>query len=158
MCKLLLSPSYRKIFWCFRAIFIALFKHLTFVGGRACYRTALELCKLLLSLEPDTDPLAVKLMIDFYAIRAKEHAWLVEFLTEWESAKNMSQLPNCAFSLAVAHYHTSADGDYDVADKMLQEALLMFPGVLLPLLEKCAVQVDKRVCSHTYFSLTGPQK
>lgn len=145
------------MFWFFRALFIALFKHLTFVGGRACYRTALELCKLLLSLEPDGDPLAVKLMIDFYAIRAKEYGWLLEFLTEWESAKNMSQLPNCSFSLAVAHYHTSTDG-YHVADRMLQEALLMFPGVLLPLLEKCAVQIDKRVSSHAYFSLTGPQK
>lgn len=121
-----------------------------FVGGRACYRTALEFCKLLLSLDPDGDPLAIKLAIDFYAIRAKEFTWLIDFCEEWESSKNLSQLPNFAFSIAVAHFNISSD-DTTKADMLLQEALLMFPGVLKPLLEKCSVQTDSRISTHTYF-------
>lgn len=123
------------------------------MGGRACYRTALELCKLLLSLDPDGDPLGIKLIIDFYALRAKEYTWLIDFFSEWESTKNMSQLPNFAFSIAVAHYYTSI-GDTTLADQLLSEALLMFPGILTPLLEKCSVQVDHRVASHSYFQKT----
>ncbi|EFA01445.2 ribosome quality control complex subunit TCF25 [Tribolium castaneum] len=135
-----------------RALYITIFKHLTFVGGRACCRTALEFCKLLLSLDPDGDPLAIKLAIDFYALRAREYNWLIDFADEWETAKNLSQLPNFAFSTAVAHFHTS-NGETAKADSLLQNALLMFPGVLMPLLEKCSVQIDNRVMTHKFFSV-----
>lgn len=138
------------MFFCFRALFITLFKHLTFVGGRACYRTALEYCKFLLSLDPDGDPLAIKLALDFYALRSKEYNWLIEFIQEFENTKNLTQLPNFAFSNAVAHFYIS-DNDVSVADALLQEALLMFPGVLMPLLEKCSVQIDERVLKHSFF-------
>ena len=46
-----------------RAFFIALFRHIHFVGARACYRTALEFAKLLLSLDPDEDPVGMLLLI-----------------------------------------------------------------------------------------------
>lgn len=137
-----------------RALFITLFKHLTFVGGRACYRTALEFCKLLLSLDPDNDPLAIKLALDFYALRAKEYTWLIDFVQEFETSKNLTQLPNFAFSNAIAHHYTS-EGESSAADGLLQDALLMFPGVLRPLLEKCSVQVDERVATHVFFQDLG---
>ncbi|KAJ8962953.1 hypothetical protein NQ314_005670 [Rhamnusium bicolor] len=138
-----------------RALYITLFKHLMFVGGKACYRTSLEFCKLLLSLDPDGDPVAVKLAIDFYAIRAREYQWLIDFVTEWDSSKNLLQLPNFAFSLAAAYFY---NGDSAKADLLLQDALLMFPGVLLSLLEKCSVQIDNRVAYHTFFSNADDQK
>lgn len=72
----------------FRAFFITLFKHLIFVGGRACYRTALELCKVLLSLDPEGDPLAVVLILDFYALRAKEYDWLINFAGRYKRLYN----------------------------------------------------------------------
>ena len=37
---------------------------------------------------------------------------------------------------------------------MLQRALLMFPGVLIPLLDKCSIQPDPNVASHAFF---GPE-
>ena len=75
-----------------------------------CYRTALELCKLLLrypqistdscgsdherksltclifvcSLSPDEDPLCVLLMIDFYALHSGEYDFLIRLYEEWE--------------------------------------------------------------------------
>lgn len=33
----------------------------------------------------------------------------------------------------------------------LQESLLMFPGLLLPLLDKCGISPDKEVTSHNFF-------
>lgn len=106
---------------------------------------------MILSLEPENDPLAVILVIDFFALRAKEYAWLLELASEWESTKNLSQLPNFAFSTAIAHFHL-AHGDTKQADDFLQDALLKFPGALMQLLEKCSVQIDNRVKNHTFFS------
>lgn len=135
-----------------RALFIALFTHLTFVGARACYRTALEFCKVLLSLDPEGDPLAIVLALDFYALRAQKYDWLIQIASEWEATRNLSQLPNFAYSVAVAHFQLSAGRDVELAHHLLQNALIMFPSVLLPLLEKCGVQPDSRVSGHPFFA------
>nr|XP_034172798.1 transcription factor 25 [Osmia lignaria] len=132
-----------------RALFITLFKHLNFVGGRACYRTSLEFCKLLLSLDPEGDPLAVILSLDFFALRAKEYEWFIEFCNLWDNARNLTQLPNIAFSLALAHFHL---GHQTVASELLQNALIMFSGVLMPLLDKCSIQCDETVRIHDFFN------
>ncbi|KAI4493123.1 hypothetical protein M0802_009673 [Mischocyttarus mexicanus] len=132
-----------------RALFITIFKHLIFVGGRACYRTSLEFCKLLLSLDPLQDPLAVVLFIDFYALRAREYEWFVDFCNLWDSTRNLTQLPNIAYSLALSHFCL---GNHDTANELLQNALIMFPGVLMPLLEKCSVQTDSKVTAHYFFN------
>lgn len=137
-----------------RGFFIALFKHTLSVGNHACYRTALELCKVILSLDPETDPLAIILLIDFYALRAQEYAWLIKFYNEWEPDRNLSQLPNFKYSLAVAHFQNN---DVEKAHTLLQQALLMFPMVLLPLLEKCAIQPDSRVQTHPFFAGHTPR-
>ncbi|XP_046391016.1 transcription factor 25 [Ischnura elegans] len=153
-----------------RALFIALFKHMTFVGQRACYRTSLEFCKLLLSLDPEGDPLAAILIVDFYALRCHEYEWFIRLFEEWEGqGRNLLQLPNFAFSVAVAHFYlatheaeakSSSDGskpspkwDILVADEFLQNALIMFPGVLLPLLEKCSIQPEESVTNFPFFGV-----
>ncbi|XP_071635569.1 ribosome quality control complex subunit TCF25 isoform X2 [Temnothorax longispinosus] len=132
-----------------RALFITLFKHLGFVGGRACYRTSLEFCKLLLSLDPEGDPLAVVLSIDFYALKAKEYEWFIKFCNLWEDSRNLTQLPNIAYSLALAHFRLGNKTD---ADTLLQNALIMFPRVLMLLLEKCSIQTDSKVMCHEFFN------
>ncbi|XP_046411156.1 transcription factor 25 isoform X1 [Neodiprion fabricii] len=132
-----------------RALYITLFKHLIFVGGRACYRTSLEFCKMLLSLDPENDPLAIVLAIDFYALRAREYRWFIEFCEAWEDRRNLSQLPNIAYSSALASFHL---GTGDLADELLQNALTMFPSLLVPLLDKCGVQTDSRVMGHDFFN------
>ncbi|XP_046447172.1 transcription factor 25-like [Daphnia pulex] len=141
-----------------RALFLAIFKHLVSIGLRGCYRTALEFCKLLYTLDLDSDPLAVILMIDFYAIKASEYSWFIEFFGFFESKKNLSQLPNMAFAIALAHfYHSKTDPkSLPLADEYLKQALLMFPGVLIPLLDKCSIQADVRVVRHEYFSPKTP--
>ncbi|KAK8734951.1 hypothetical protein OTU49_005742, partial [Cherax quadricarinatus] len=156
-----------------RSLFIALFRHILNVGQKGCYRTALELCKLLLNLSPDDDPLAVSLMIDFYALRAQEYEWLVALFDLYEPSKNLSMLPSFAFSVPLALFHLSVGVDQSSArdkrelvkaaalaeelgtpeemrkraDTMIQKALIMFPGVLVPLLDKCNIQPDPVVAS-----------
>ncbi|XP_060074538.1 ribosome quality control complex subunit TCF25-like [Ylistrum balloti] len=136
-----------------RPLFLALFKHLAIVGQKGCYKTALEFCKLLLSLEPEMDPMCVLLMIDFYALRAQEYSFLVRLFQEWEAHRNLTQLPNFAFSVPLAMFllASSQEEDHQKADTMLQESFLMFPGLLHPLLDKCSVNPDPQVSSHAFF-------
>ncbi|KAL3195416.1 hypothetical protein MRX96_015877 [Rhipicephalus microplus] len=118
-----------------RSFFLALFKHLNFVGQRGCSRTALEFCKVLLGLDPDTDPLCVTLLLDYYAIRAEQYQYLVRLYREWDAERNLCQLPNFAFSVPLALFHMAQAGASEdtvssaelEADKMLQESLIMFP-------------------------------
>ncbi|KAB7500403.1 Transcription factor 25 [Armadillidium nasatum] len=124
-----------------RGFFVAIFRHIINVGLKGCYRTALELCKLLLSLSPDDDPMAVSLMLDFYALRAREYAWLVALYDLYEPSKNLSMISKLGSFSEVRKR----------ADEMLQKALIMFPGVVKPLLEKCNVQPDIDIDSHPYF-------
>uniref|UniRef100_A0A182Y114 Uncharacterized protein n=1 Tax=Anopheles stephensi TaxID=30069 RepID=A0A182Y114_ANOST len=131
-----------------RALFITLFKHSQHLESRACSRTALEVAKLILSFDPVNDPLAMILVVDYYAIRAKQYEWLVTLYEEWDATNNLSQLPNMAYSYAMALFHLKRP---EAADKALQYALLMFPGVLRPLMDELLIQADSRVAGHNYF-------
>lgn len=106
------------------------------------FRTSLEFCKLLLSLDPEGDPLAVVLCIDFYALKAKEYEWFIKFCNLWEDSRNLTQLPNIVYSLALAHFRMGNKTD---ADKLLQNALIMFPDVLTLLVDQCNIQTDSEV-------------
>ncbi|XP_078106009.1 ribosome quality control complex subunit TCF25 isoform X2 [Sander vitreus] len=152
-----------------RAFYLALYKHMMFLEKRGCPRTALEYCKLILSLDPDSDPLCMLLFIDFLMLRSREYHSLLQLHQDWEFVfvlqehRNLSQLPNFAFSTALCHFHLSQQEDVDPeesdkerhkADQLLQNALIMFPGVLIPLLDLCTVQPDPTVTSHAFF---GPK-
>ena len=55
--------------------------------------------------------------------------------------------------MAVARFHSAQDGDKDfsMADETLQAALINFPGVLLPLLDKCSIDAEDKVARHPFF-------
>lgn len=136
-----------------RSLFVALFKHAQYLEGRACPRTALEIAKLILTFDPVGDPLAMILVLDYYAIRARQFEWLIELYKEWETSHNLAQLPNMAYSYAMAEFYEEKNrgGTTEKADAALQYALLMFPGVLKPLVDEIGVQIDARVANHKYF-------
>uniref|UniRef100_A0A8C7HE63 Transcription factor 25 (basic helix-loop-helix) n=1 Tax=Oncorhynchus kisutch TaxID=8019 RepID=A0A8C7HE63_ONCKI len=146
-----------------RAFYLAGYKHMMFLERRGCPRTALEYCRLILSLDPDSDPLCMLLLIDFLSLRSREYNFLLRLYQDWEVHRNLSQLPNFAFSVALSHFHLSQEDQTESeererlkhkADLLLQDALIMFPGVLMPLLDLCTVQPDAAVSSHDFF---GPR-
>lgn len=93
-----------------RCLFIVLFKHAQYLEGRACSKTALEVAKLILSFDPEYDPLAMILILDYYALRSKQYEWLIQLYSEWESSNNLSQLPNMAYSYALALFYLHKNG------------------------------------------------
>ncbi|XP_043210728.1 transcription factor 25-like [Amphibalanus amphitrite] len=130
-----------------RPLFLALFRHARALSERGCHRTALEFCKLLLSVQPSDDPLGAVLLVCHYALRAHEYQWLVRFHAQWEPVRNLSQLPSFAYSVPYAHLllaeaagdSTEADRLRQQADAGLQRALLLFPSLLPLLNDKCDV-------------------
>nr|XP_020029192.1 transcription factor 25 isoform X2 [Castor canadensis] len=143
-----------------RSFYLALYKQMNFLEKRGCPRTALEYCKLILSLEPDEDPLCMLLLVDHLALRARNYEYLIRLFQEWEAHRNLSQLPNFAFSVPLAYFLLSQQTDLpehelssarEKASHLIQQALTMFPGVLMPLLEYCSVRPDTTVANHRFF-------
>jgi hypothetical protein len=130
-----------------------------FTGAKACYRTALELCKLLLSLDFENDPLGAILIIDLFALRANQHKFLIEFYKQYANKKFLNFLPNFSYSMALANYHLYQEtnlASYETeANSLLRSALLKFPSMLLELLDKCGVQPDKDVEKSWIFAKTS---
>uniref|UniRef100_A0A7N6FM46 Transcription factor 25 (basic helix-loop-helix) n=1 Tax=Anabas testudineus TaxID=64144 RepID=A0A7N6FM46_ANATE len=134
-----------------RAFYLTLYKHMMFLEKRGCPRTALEYCKLILRNSK------------FYIITNLHHNHNLCCVCVFQEHRNLSQLPNFSFSTALCYFHLSQQEDMDPeeseklrrkADQLLQDALIMFPGVLMPLLDLCTVQPDSTVSSHAFF---GPK-
>ncbi|KAL5107246.1 Transcription factor 25 [Taenia crassiceps] len=142
-----------------RSFFVAIFRYLFYVASRSCYRAALEYSKVLLLLDPDNDPLAIILAIDFLAISTEEYEFLISFYDAWNPKRNLNLLPNFAFSMPLVRWlqrnrprKRKQNGDLldpEEIDKMLQDALIMFPGFLTRLMHHVKVggtdNLDKSV-------------
>ncbi|XP_057291980.1 transcription factor 25-like isoform X2 [Hydractinia symbiolongicarpus] len=135
-----------------RPFFLALFRHIKYVGDKACYRTSLEFCKVLLGLDPSEDPLCVFFLIDYYALKAEEYAYFIQFTDEYELSRNVTLLPNFAFSYAMAKFYL---GKLDEANRALRKALISFPSLLVELMDKCGISLDDTIKSHPYFDPTS---
>ena len=107
----------------FRALFLLMKQ----VGRRGCTRSAFETSKLLLSLDPQGDPMNVLLTIDYYALTSRQCQFLIDLVDSKtpavdrfadsgtdhkKSSKTASPgasdtiaaLPNFQFSVALAQY------------------------------------------------------
>jgi len=62
-----------------RIFFSALFRHMQMTGMMGCPRTAFEVGKFLLSLDPVGDPLGVLLCLDYYLLASGEYEMVVRF-------------------------------------------------------------------------------
>ena len=84
----------------------------------------------------------------------------------FQGHRNLSQLPNFAFSIPLALFHSSTGHGTEPsetalageADSRLQDALIMFPSLLLPLMEKCSVNLDPTVSTHSFFASSEANK
>ena len=84
----------------------------------------------------------------------RQFQWLVDLHSAWDPIRNLSQLPNFAYSVALAAFQLSQGKDEEklkTADLFLQEALLAFPSVLLPLLDKCSIEPHPGLMGEQYF-------
>ncbi|KAL2651790.1 hypothetical protein R1flu_019918 [Riccia fluitans] len=142
-----------------KAFFLALFRHMQQLGKRGCHCTALEICKLLLSLD-SKDPCGALFCIDYFALRAEQYNWLVKFV-EYSSDKTLHLLPNFSYSLAIAWFrmeenksemahrtHAGLKQDFreskPKAFERLQQALAVHPTVLRKIVDRVPIKGDAK--------------
>ncbi|KNC55741.1 uncharacterized protein AMSG_11138 [Thecamonas trahens ATCC 50062] len=118
-----------------RGLFLVLFKHIDNLSRKGCQGTAFEVCKLLLKLDLEHDPLAVLLMLDYYALRSRSYDQFIALEAALE-AKNLADLPNWA-GAGSGGAGTSSTSMAD-ADAALLAALNKFPHMAVVLGEKWA--------------------
>jgi len=94
------------------------------------------------SLDPINDPLAILLLLDYYAIRSEEYNYLIRFYDEQNHRLNLDGLPNISFSLSLAYFRLLL---FDKANEILQNSLLRFPTILKYLLDKLSIRPDRTV-------------
>ncbi|CAD7700951.1 unnamed protein product [Ostreobium quekettii] len=87
-----------------RPLFMALFRHVQTLTRQSCLSTALECCKLLLSLD-DGDPMGAACMIDYLAIRAGRFEFLQRLVDEGiDASTSLALLPGMAFSVPLSKF------------------------------------------------------
>eukprot|EP00940_MAST-03C_sp_MAST-3C-sp2_P002046 g2046.t1 len=143
-----------------RALFECLFRHALFVHRRGCPRTALELAKLLLGLDSESDPMGALLCIDSLAVCARENEWLLA-LSNALPRRLASSLPGFAFARALA---LRALERIPAANEALEQALAMYPFALKPLIERAELVQGSgtrasqwgKVAQHAFWNASAP--
>ncbi|EXC13627.1 hypothetical protein L484_019584 [Morus notabilis] len=144
-----------------KPLFMALFAHMKNMDRRGCHRSALEVCKLLLSLDSD-DPMGAKFYIDYLSLRAEEYAWLEQFSEDYQSDNSLWLFPNFSYSLAICRFnlekHESSEGAHEFTTKssstdLMKQALMLHPSVLKKLVEKVPLkdQAWTGIVKHAFF-------
>lgn len=127
-----------------KPLFCTLFSHMKDLDRRGCHRSALEVCKLLLSLDP-ADPMGAIFCIDYFSLRAEQYMWLEQFCDEYQSDTSLWNFPNFAYSLAICRFYleresiskdAKAELDKETSSGLMKQALMLHPPVLKRLVEK----------------------
>ncbi|ESW07343.1 hypothetical protein PHAVU_010G121700 [Phaseolus vulgaris] len=143
-----------------KPIFTALFTHMKNLDRRGCHRSALEVCKLLLSLDSD-DPMGAIFCIDYFALRAEEYAWLEKFSEEYKSDNSIWLFPNFSYSLAICRFYLEreackSDGmnaEKSSSTDLMKQALMLHPSVIKKLVAKVPLK-DRTwtdILQHAFF-------
>ncbi|KAM7274797.1 hypothetical protein ACFE04_016663 [Oxalis oulophora] len=151
-CQLKLSEKTNK------PLFEALSAHMRVLDRRGCHRTALEVCKLLLSLDFD-EPGSAFVCVDYYALRAEEYQWLEKFSEEYEYHSSLWTVPNFPYSLALCRHHLEStnvsqlDSTKSLSADLMKQALMLYPQVLKKLVAEVPLkgQVWTRILQSSIF-------
>ncbi|KAG0478341.1 hypothetical protein HPP92_013060 [Vanilla planifolia] len=131
-----------------KPFFTALFSHMRNLDRRGCHRSALEVCKLLLSLDND-DPKGTLFCIDYFSLRAQEYRWLENFAEDYRNDNSLWMFPNFSYSLAVSRFYIehdvlSADStemtEKATSTELMKQALMLHPLVLRKLVDKAPLK------------------
>lgn len=144
-----------------RCFHLAILAYIKAIGFKGCPRTALEVSKLLLSLD-ETDPLGVRFMIDHYAIRSNENDFLLDLYYSSEYKSLVQGIPNMMYNVALAKFRqekkksnknerSGSKTDIPNANELLQDAILHFPHLILALMKQLSIGTSD-ISEHSHFS------
>ena len=115
-----------------REFWLAAWRYISSLGQRGTWRTAFEWAKLLLSLDPEGDPLCLHLILDQLAVRGGEFESLIR-LAAVESVEWGQKAPNVHISLALAQYKLKRPTE---AREALAKAVQSYPWAIARLFKE----------------------
>ncbi|KAI3728745.1 hypothetical protein L6452_17387 [Arctium lappa] len=145
-----------------KQIFTTLFAHMKNMDRRGCHRSALEICKLLISLDSD-DPMGALFCIDYFSLRAEEYKWLERFSEEYNSDNSLWLYPNFSYSLAICRFYLEREErlketevkseNRATSSDLMKQALMLHPSVVRKLVVKVPLkeQVWTKIINHSFF-------
>ncbi len=110
-----------------RELYLAIWQCIKNLEMRGTWKTAFEWSKILLQLNPLTDPYGVTMMIDQLALRGRQHAQLIELCADDAYGPAWDFLPNIQISLALAYLRSNKPKD---ARAHLAVAMHKYPYML----------------------------
>lgn len=128
-----------------RRMHLALIRYIQFLAKKGCYRTALEFCKILWSLDPLIDPLASRMISDFVVVQAGHWSWFE--LVYQEICLESPWLSNWHFSNALQQY---IRGNRMAASICLQNAIMESPWMIPKLADACGLQIDEESWQNSF--------
>ncbi|RMZ89410.1 hypothetical protein DV736_g3357, partial [Chaetothyriales sp. CBS 134916] len=110
-----------------REFYLTVWRYIRNLEMRGTWKTAFEWAKLLLQLNPRSDPYGVTLMIDQLALAGRSHDQLLELAADHAYGHAWRHLPNIQISLALAHLRAKQPRE---ARKQLAMAIHQYPYLL----------------------------
>jgi hypothetical protein len=109
-----------------RELFLCGWRYIKNLSQRGTWRTAEEFARLLLAMDPKGDPYELSLIIDFLALKSRQPERLLSLTEHSAMRKKYLDLPNIAFSSALAHLQL---GNPSTASEYLSKAITKFPWI-----------------------------
>ncbi|KAF8544203.1 transcriptional repressor TCF25-domain-containing protein [Trichophaea hybrida] len=109
-----------------RELFLCGWRYIKNLSQRGTWRTAEEFARLLLAMDPKGDPYEMSLIIDFLALKSRQPERLLSLTEHSAMRQKYSDLPNIAFSSALAHLQL---GNPSTASEYLSKAITKFPWI-----------------------------
>ena len=114
--------NYRSNSWSLMP-FKAIFKFLAILTKKSCYRSALEFSKVLLRLDPLTDPMGALLMVDHVSIASGSYEFFQELALTYAHryfhsfTSSILLYPSILFSFALSHFLNISELEKDKKSK-----------------------------------------
>lgn len=130
-----------------REFFLSTWRYIQNISMRSTWRTVYEWAKLLLSLSPEEDPYALKLVLDQYALRAQQGQHYLDFFNEdvlgWKGEEPWHA--HISYSLALSYLQVSK---MDEAREQLAAAIHDSPHLAHALLRSLDLDLPPAIWSY----------
>ncbi|TCD69203.1 hypothetical protein EIP91_008499 [Steccherinum ochraceum] len=152
-----------------RPFYLGVHRQVADLQRRGCVRTSFEFAKLLLSLDPSSDPHGSLFHLDFLAIKSGQAQWLLDM---WNAFEDMSKsvgtkrftvtaLPGWAYGRALALYtveKSKHDIEHEKSTAALAEAIRKFPSIVPLLADKADITLPSDIRSSPAFRIKADAK
>ncbi|KAF8436005.1 transcriptional repressor TCF25-domain-containing protein [Boletus edulis BED1] len=150
-----------------RPFFLAIHRQVIDLQRCGCPRTAFEHARLLISLEPLSDPHGVYLQLDYLCVKAGMGDWLLDVWSVYRSTSHENSgeyvdptvLPGWSYARALilrAKEKEKKERGEDFKEESteaLRQAILAFPVIVPLLADKCEISLSAEVRGHKAFRI-----